>query len=212
VEEGVEVEPGAVVCSVYGEVKAVLAAERTALNLLQRLSGVATNTAKYVKELKGSSIKLLDTRKTTPGLRPFEKYATRVGGAYNHRFGLYDAVMIKDNHLKVYGSLKEAVVALSKVKPVTAAIEVEVENFSQLEEALSVIDLIDLIMLDNWPDEKVEEAVSLIRRRSSSVKVELSGGVDLKRLKFIKNLPIDFVSTSKLVTGAKWLDVSLELE
>jgi len=212
VEEGTEVEPGTVVCSVYGEARAVLAAERTALNLLQRLSGVATNTSKFAKELEGSSVKLLDTRKTTPGLRLFEKYATKVGGAYNHRFGLYDAVMIKDNHLKVYGSLKEAVVQVSKVKPVTAAVEVEVENFPQLKEALSVVDLIDLIMLDNWPDEEVEEAVSLIKRESPSVKVELSGGVDLKRLKFIKNLPIDFVSTSKLVTGAKWLDVSLELE
>ncbi len=210
-KEGEEVSKGSIVCSLECDGSSLLSGERTALNLLQRLSGVATNTREFVKLLSGSSVKLLDTRKTTPGLRALEKYATRVGGALNHRWGLFDAVMLKDNHLKAYGGVREAVLKVKSAVPITAKVEVEVESFEELEEFLEVIELVDLVMLDNWELEKVPEAVKLIRERSSFVKVELSGGVDKESLPFIRELPIDFVSTSKLITSAKWVDVSLEV-
>ncbi len=201
---------------VIGEVEAdgcaLLSAERTALNLLQRLSGISTKTREMVEILKGSRVKLLDTRKTTPGLRVLEKYATRVGGALNHRFGLFDAVMVKDNHIKAYGSLERAVVEIRKSIPVTMKVEVEVESEEQLNQALAVIDLIDIVMLDNWEIGKVEEAARKLKERKPSLKVELSGGIDEKKLKLVKDLPIDFVSTSKVITGAKWVDISLEVE
>jgi len=201
---------------IIGEVEAdgsaLLSAERTALNLLQRLSGIATKTRKMVEILEGSQVKLLDTRKTTPGLRILEKYATKVGGALNHRFGLFDAVMIKDNHIKAYGSLKKAVTEIRKLIPVTMKIEVEVENEDQLNQAISVIDMIDIVMLDNWEIGKVKEAVKKLKERKPSVKVELSGGIDEEKLNLIKKLPVDFVSTSKLITGASWVDISLEVE
>ncbi|WP_456456052.1 carboxylating nicotinate-nucleotide diphosphorylase [Thermovibrio sp.] len=210
-EEGDEVPKGSILCRLECEASCLLSGERTALNLLQRLSGVATNTKEFVNLLRGSSVKLLDTRKTTPGLRVLEKYATKVGGALNHRWGLFDAVMLKDNHLKAFGGVKEAVLSVKRAIPATAKVEVEVENFNELKELLEVIDLVDLIMLDNWELGKVPRAVELIRERSSFVKVELSGGVDKESLSFIRELPIDFVSTSKLITSAKWVDVSLEV-
>ncbi|MEO2065180.1 MAG: carboxylating nicotinate-nucleotide diphosphorylase [Desulfurobacteriaceae bacterium] len=201
---------------VIGEVEAdgyaLLSAERTALNLLQRLSGISTKTREMVEILKGSRVKLLDTRKTTPGLRVLEKYATRMGGALNHRFGLFDAVMVKDNHIKAYGSLEKAVVEIRKSIPVTMKVEVEVESEEELNQALAVIDLIDIVMLDNWEIGKVEEAARKLKERKPSLKVELSGGIDEEKLKLIKDLPIDFVSTSKVITGAKWVDISLEVE
>jgi len=211
-KEGEEVKEGQVVGEVFSDAGALLPAERTALNLLQRLSGVATNTRSYAEVLRGSSVRLLDTRKTTPGLRVFEKYATRVGGALNHRFGLFDAVMVKDNHIKAYGGVERAVRAVRQVIPATTKVEVEVETREELQEALKVIELIDLIMLDNWKEEEVEEAVKLIRERDGRVKVELSGGITRERLKKVRELPVDFVSTSRLITAAKWVDASLEVE
>jgi len=210
-KEGDEVLKGSVLCCLECEASSLLSGERTALNLLQRLSGVATNTREFVKLLSGSPVRLLDTRKTTPGLRALEKYAAKVGGALNHRWGLFDAVMLKDNHLKAYGGVKEAVLNVKRAVPATAKVEVEVENFNELKELLEVVDLVDLVMLDNWELEKVPQAVELIRERSSFVKIELSGGVDKESLPFIRELPIDFVSTSKLITSAKWVDVSLEV-
>lgn len=210
--EGEEFGENEVVCLIEGELPSILTAERTALNLIQRLSGIATTTRRFVEELKGSHVKLLDTRKTTPGLRMLEKHATKVGGALNHRLGLYDAVMVKDNHIRAFGGVKSAVVSVSKEVPVTTKIEVEVENWEQLERALEVIDLIDIVMLDNWPLEEVKEAALTLKRAKSSVKVELSGGITLEKLKNIRELPVDFVSTSKIVTAASWIDFSLEVE
>jgi len=211
-KEGEVVAKGEVVGEVSSDAQALLSAERTALNLLQRLSGVATNTRDYVEVLRGSPVKLLDTRKTTPGLRALEKYATRVGGALNHRFGLFDGVMVKDNHIKAYGGVIKAVKAVREVIPATMKVEVEVESWEELKEALKVVGLIDLIMLDNWREEEVEEAVREIRGEDKRIKVELSGGITRERLKRVRELPVDFVSTSKLVTGAKWVDISLEVE
>jgi nicotinate-nucleotide pyrophosphorylase (carboxylating) len=209
-KEGERVRRG-VICEVEADGNALLSAERTALNLLQRLSGVATKTREFVEILKGSSVKLLDTRKTTPGLRVFEKYATKVGGALNHRLGLFDAVMVKDNHIKAYGGLREAVISVKKRIPVTMKVEVEVESKEELKEALSVIDMIDIVMLDNWEIGEVERAVRELKSAKPSVLVELSGGVDEEKLKRVRELPVDFVSTSKVITGAKWVDISLEV-
>ena len=211
-QEGEEFERNEVVCLVEGELPSILSAERTALNLIQKLSGIATTTKNFVKELENSPVRLLDTRKTTPGLRVLEKHATKVGGALNHRMGLYDAAMIKDNHIRAFGGVKPAVIAISKEIPVTTKVEVEVENSKQLKEALEVIELIDIVMLDNWPLEKVEEAVLKLKEAKPSLKVEISGGITLEKLKAVKSLPVDFVSTSKIVTAAKWIDFSLEVE
>ncbi|SMP02466.1 nicotinate-nucleotide pyrophosphorylase [carboxylating] [Desulfurobacterium pacificum] len=211
VKDGDEVLAGSVIGYIKGNLKAVLQGERTALNILQKLSGIATNTAKYVELLKGSSIRLLDTRKTTPGWRVLEKYATRVGGALNHRFGLYDAVMIKDNHIKAYGSVKDAVLKVKEVIPVTTRVEVEVENEEQLKEVLEVLDYVDIVMLDNWDLENISPAVSVLKERKKDVKIELSGGIDIESLKKVRDLPIDYVSTSKIITTANWIDISMEL-
>ncbi|WP_457569400.1 carboxylating nicotinate-nucleotide diphosphorylase [Desulfurobacterium sp.] len=210
--EGDQVTKGEIIAYIEGDEKALLTGERTALNLLQHLSGIATNTRKYVKILSGTNIKLLDTRKTTPGLRYFEKYATKVGGAYNHRMGLYDAVMIKDNHIKAYGSVETAVLEISKNIPVTMSIEVEIENWQQLEEATKVKELINIIMLDNWSLQEIDRAITFIRKNLNHVKIEVSGGITLETLKELRNKDIDYISTSKLITGAKWVDIGMEVE
>ena len=210
--EGEEFKENEVLCQVEGELPLLLTAERTALNLIQRLSGIATTTREYVKVLEGSGIKLLDTRKTTPGLRVLEKHATRVGGAFNHRFGLYDAVMIKDNHIKAFGGVERAVKEVSQQIPITTKVEVEVENWEQLEEAFKVIELIDIVMLDNWNVDEVEKASLKLKSAKPGIKVEVSGGITVENLKLLRELPIDFVSTSKIITAAKWIDLSLEVE
>jgi len=210
-QEGEEFEEGEVICLIEGELPSILTAERTALNLIQRLSGIATTTRKFAEKLKGSQVKLLDTRKTTPGLRILEKHATKVGGALNHRLGLYDAAMIKDNHIKAFGGVKPAVIKVSEQVPVTTKIEVEIENQKQLQEALEVIDLIDIVMLDNWPLENVKEAALRLKEAKPGIKVEVSGGITLEKLEIIRELPVDFVSTSKIITAAKWIDLSLEV-
>ena len=210
-KEGEEISCGEVIGKVYGNIKTLLTCERTALNILQRLSGIATETRKYINPLKGSKIKLLDTRKTTPGLRYFEKYATRIGGAYNHRMGLYDAVMIKDNHIKAFGGVIPAVKSVASSIPVTTKIEVEVENEKQLEEVIQVIELVDIVMLDNWDIDKVENAALKLKSAKSSIKVEVSGNITIEKIRELKDKPIDFISTSKVITGARWIDISMEV-
>ncbi len=210
-KEGEYVNSGEIIGEVKASLKALLTAERTALNLLQRLSGIATETRRFVELLSDSGIKLLDTRKTTPGMRLFEKYATRIGGAFNHRLGLFDAVMIKDNHIKAYGGVKNAVLSVRNTIPVTTRIEVEVENWQQVEELIEVIEYVDIVMLDNWKYEEVEEAVKAIKEKGRRIKVEISGNVTYENLKLIKKLPVDYVSTSRIVTAARWIDISLEV-
>jgi nicotinate-nucleotide pyrophosphorylase (carboxylating) len=210
-KEGVEVFRGEVIGCVKGDIKTLLICERTALNILQRFSGIATRTREFVKALEGSKVKLLDTRKTTPGLRYFEKYATKVGGAFNHRMALYDAVMIKDNHIKAFGGVKEAVRKVTRSIPVTTKVEVEIENEDQLLELLDVIELVDIVMLDNWDINKIDEATKYLRERKSSVKIEVSGNITLEKLPILKLKDIDFVSTSKVITTAKWVDISMEI-
>ena len=205
-KEGDYIEKGEIIGLVYGSCKSILKGERLALNILQRLSGIATLTNLFVKELEGTKTKLLDTRKTTPGFRAFEKYAVKVGGGENHRFALYDMVMLKDNHIALVGSIKEAVKQVkSKVSPMVK-VEVEVANFDQLYEALETE--VDIIMLDNMSPNEVKEAVKIIDGKKL---VEVSGNITLENIRQYALSNPDFISTGSVIHSAKWLDISLKL-
>lgn len=207
-KDGEEVKKGEKVFKIEGSGKAILKGERLALNILQRLSGIATKTRKFVKILEGSNIKLLDTRKTTPGFRAFEKYAVRVGSGYNHRFALYDMVMIKDNHIVLAGSVKEAVRQIRKKVSPMIKIEVEVSNFYQLEEAIE--ENVDIIMLDNISLEEIKKATKIVKSKNTNIKIEVSGNITEEKLEKIKNLNIDFVSSGALIHSSRWIDFSLK--
>ncbi|MGB9846108.1 MAG: carboxylating nicotinate-nucleotide diphosphorylase, partial [Desulfotomaculales bacterium] len=180
--------------------------ERAALNFLQRLCGVATFTRRLVQMLDGHPARLVDTRKTTPGLRLLEKYAVRAGGGGNHRFGLYDAVLIKDNHLKVAGSIARAVQLARASVPLTMKIEVETENLAQVEEALAAG--ADIIMLDNMDPEEMKRAVDLVAGRAL---LEASGGISEKNILAVARTGVDFISAGALTHSAPALDISLEI-
>ncbi|MBD2848408.1 carboxylating nicotinate-nucleotide diphosphorylase [Paenibacillus sp. IB182496] len=209
VEDGTAVDKGTILAEVEGSVHSLLTGERLALNLLQRMSGVATKTRRYVDALQGLPVRLVDTRKTTPGHRQLEKYAVRVGGGANHRFGLYDAVMIKDNHIVGAGGIRQAVAASRRAIPHTMKIEVETESLEQVEEALSAG--ADIIMLDNMAPERMREAVRRIRERAPHVVIEASGGVRLDTVRGIADTGVDVVSVGELTYGAAVLDISLDL-
>lgn len=184
----------------------LLKGERVALNLLQRLSGVATLTERFVKALEGTRIRILDTRKTTPGMRYFEKYAVRVGGGTNHRYALYDMVLIKDNHKAIAGSIGEAVRRVrEKISPVYR-IEVEVENLQELQEALECD--VDMVLLDNFSPDEVREAVKLTRDR---VMVEVSGNITLENIREYAIEGVHFISSGAITHSARWLDLSMRL-
>lgn len=205
--DGELVKKGEVFATVEGSGKSILKGERVALNIIQRLSGVATQTKKYVDALEGYKTKILDTRKTTPGFRVFEKYAVRVGGGKNHRFALFDMVMLKDNHIKLVGSIKEAVRQVKqKVSPM---VKVEVE-VSTMEEFLEAMDTeVDIIMLDNMSFEYVREAVRINR---GSKLLEASGNITLENIAEYAKTGVDFISTGALIHSAKWVDISLKFE
>ncbi|MBU6429494.1 MAG: carboxylating nicotinate-nucleotide diphosphorylase [Cyanobacteria bacterium REEB65] len=205
--EGAWVEGGAVVARVSGPARAMLAGERVALNLLQRLCAVATMTARFVEKLAGSRTQLLDTRKTTPGLRALERYAVRTGGGKNHRFCLSDAVLIKDNHIAVAGSVAEAVRRARQGLPALAKIEVEAESLSEVQAALAAG--ADMIMLDNMSDADLEQAVALVAGR---VPVEASGGITLERLVAIARTGVDYLSSSAITRMAGFLDIRLDVD
>ena len=178
VKDGASIKKGDIIAIVYGNGKSILKAERLSLNIIQRLSGIATLTNKYVEKIKDTGVKLLDTRKTTPGFRAFEKYAVKVGGGDNHRFALYDMVMIKDNHIALAGSITEAVNQIKKKVSPMVKIEVEVSSFEQLEEALK--NPVDVIMLDNMSATDVKKAVKLINK---SKLVEVSGNITIENIR-----------------------------
>ena len=208
-EDGQRVGAGAVLGEFKGSARIMLQAERIMLNFLQRLSGVATETAKYADLLAGSKTMLLDTRKTTPGLRALEKYAFACGGGHNHRMGLYDRVMLKDNHLSAAGAasgamLAGAVVAAKKRNP-DVAIEVEVDELEQIPPVLEAG--ADVIMLDNFSFAQMREAMSII---GGGAWVEVSGGVNLQSLPEIAKIAPDFVSTAAPVHSSKWIDIGLD--
>lgn len=206
IKEGEFVEKGQAIVEVTGSVQSILSGERLALNLLQRLSGIATRTNEFVKVLEGTHARVVDTRKTTPGLRLVEKYAVRVGGGHNHRYALYDAVMIKDNHIKGAGSIKQAVETARAAIPHTMKIEVECESIAQVKESLEAG--VDIIMLDNMPLEQMREAVALINGRAI---VEASGGVTMETIRSIAETGVDVISVGALTHSVRALDISLDL-
>jgi nicotinate-nucleotide pyrophosphorylase (carboxylating) len=207
VKDGASIKKGDILAIVYGSGKSILKAERLSLNIVQRLSGIATLTNKYVEKIKDTGVRLLDTRKTTPGFRAFEKYAVKVGGGDNHRFALYDMVMIKDNHIALAGSITEAVNQIKKKVSPMVKIEVEVSNFEQLEEALK--NPVDVIMLDNMSAEDVKKAVKLINK---SKLVEVSGNITIENIRDYALAGPDFISTGAVIHSAKWLDISLKFK
>lgn len=209
VSEGDFVKKGTVLAVVEGSTHRILTGERLALNLLQRLSGIATRTRSFVDALEGLPTRLVDTRKTTPGHRMLEKYAVRVGGGANHRFGLYDAVMIKDNHIKGAGGIRQAVERARAFIPHTMTIEVETESLEQVEEALEAG--ADIIMLDNMSQDLMKEAVRRIKAKSPHVTVEASGNVSLKTVKGIAACGVDVISVGRLTYSFDSLDISLDL-
>ena len=210
VRDGDRVTAGDEITRIEGPARGILTGERVALNFLQRMSGIATMTANYVEAVRGTGARILDTRKTTPGLRTLEKYAVRCGGGENHRFGLYDMVLIKDNHIAAAGGIGEAVRS-AKCKMQNAKckvpIEVEVKDLSELADALEVG--VDRIMLDNMSVEEMRQAVEAIRKVSDAVEIEASGGVTLAHLRKIAETGVDFVSVGALTHSARALDVSL---
>lgn len=209
VEEYQAVTKGTVIIEVEGSTHAILTGERLALNLMQRLSGVASRTASFVQVLEGLPTRLVDTRKTTPGHRMLEKYAVRIGGGFNHRFGLYDAVMIKDNHIKGAGGIRQAVGRARKNIPHTMSIEVETENLEQVEEALAAG--ADIIMLDNMSNNMMKQAVARIKSKAPHVKTEASGNVSLETLRGIAETGVDVISVGRLTYSFSSLDISLDL-
>ena len=205
VNDGEEVEEGQHFGEVFGDAKKILMGERVALNYMQRMCGIATLTREFVERLEGTKVKLLDTRKTTPNMRIFEKYAVKVGGGTNHRFGLNDGVMIKDNHIEAAGGIKNAVSLARKNSPFVRKIEVEVESIDQLKEALEA--KADIIMLDNMDIKTLKEAVKLI---DNKVEVEASGNVTLDNIREIAKTGVNFISTGAVTHSFKVLDISMK--
>ncbi|WP_133964836.1 carboxylating nicotinate-nucleotide diphosphorylase [Eubacterium limosum] len=204
-EDGDKVSEGVVIGIVTGDIRCLLTGERTALNFLQRMSGIATYTRGLADVLEGSQTKLLDTRKTTPNMRVFEKYAVKVGGGYNHRYNLSDGILLKDNHIGAAGSVKKAVAMAKEYASFVRKIEVEVENLEMLEEALEAG--ADIIMLDNMDSETMRRAVAMVDGRAET---ECSGNVTLERLSEIAEIGVDYVSCGALTHSAPILDFSLK--
>nr|WP_320026890.1 carboxylating nicotinate-nucleotide diphosphorylase [uncultured Acetobacterium sp.] len=205
VNDGDCVKPGDRLAVVDADARTLLTGERTALNYLQRMSGIATHTQKVAKHLIGTKTKLLDTRKTTPNMRIFEKYAVTVGGGYNHRYNLSDGILIKDNHINAAGGIKEAIAAAKAYAPFVRKIEVEVENLKMLKEALEAG--ADIIMLDNMDIDTMKEAINIIAGRAVT---ECSGNVTEARLKELAGIGVDFISCGALTHSSPILDLSMK--
>lgn len=204
-KDGDFVHKGDLIGVIYGDVKAILSGERTGLNYLQRMSGIATMTREYMDELKGYKTVLLDTRKTTPNMRPFEKEAVRVGGATNHRYNLSDGVLLKDNHIGAAGSVTNAIKMAKAYAPFVRKIEIETETLDQVQEAVDAG--ADIIMLDNMDNDTMKKALEIIDGRAET---ECSGNVTKERLKEIAEIGVDFVSCGALTHSAPIMDVSLK--
>jgi nicotinate-nucleotide pyrophosphorylase (carboxylating) len=208
-KDGRHVKTRDVIAKISGNTRSILMAERTALNLLQRLSGTATLTSKYVQRVKGLKVKIADTRKTPPGLRYFDKYAVRTGGGHNHRYGLFDGVLIKDNHIAAAGGVGKAVkLARSKAHHLLK-IEAEVKNIREVKEALSAG--ADVIMLDNMPVKEMKKAVSIIRHKAHDVLIEASGNITLENVRSIAETGVDLISVGALTHSAPAADISMKI-
>lgn len=209
IEDGAEVQPGDVAFVVEGRVQSLLQVERTMLNIMQRMSGIATTTRKYVRLLEGTGTRVLDTRKTTPGLRMIEKEAVKIGGGVNHRIGLFDMILLKDNHVDFAGGIKNAIVRAKeylKEKGKELKIEIEVRNMDELNEVLRVGG-VDRIMLDNFTPERTREAVQLIDHRYET---ESSGGITFDTIRSYAECGVDYVSVGALTHSVKGLDMSFK--
>ncbi|NLW17896.1 MAG: carboxylating nicotinate-nucleotide diphosphorylase [Firmicutes bacterium] len=207
VEDGHVATAGTTLAHIRGSARSILQGERVALNFLQRLSGIATRTSRLADAIKFYQGRIVDTRKTTPGLRRLEKYAVRIGGGYNHRFGLYDAVLIKDNHIAVAGGIKEAITAVRSRIGHTTKIEVEVENLEQLSEALE--SRADIVMLDNMSVDMMKEAVKMAQGKAI---LEASGGITEDNITEVAKTGVDYISIGALTHSVNALDISLDIE
>jgi nicotinate-nucleotide pyrophosphorylase (carboxylating) len=205
VKEGDKVSKGTKLLTVTGPARSILTAERPALNIAQRLCGIATETARYNAEIVGTKARLIDTRKTTPGLRMLEKHAVVCGGGLNHRLGLDNGVMLKDNHIVVAGSISQAVANARKLLPVLTKIEVECDRVSQVKEALEAG--ADVIMLDNMAMEDIKTSVAIV---AGKAQIEASGGINIHTIKGIAQTGVDFISTSKITQAAPPVDIGLD--
>ena len=206
-QDGDRIKPGKVIARLSGSTRVLLAGERVALNLLQHMSGIATLTSKYVEQVKGFKAQVLDTRKTLPGLRQLEKYAVRMGGGVNHRFGLYDGVLIKDNHIKAAGGITNAIKSARKQARNLFKIEVETKSLDDVREALAA--KADIIMLDNMSLDMMREAVKLINDRAP---VEASGNVTLETIRAVAETGVDFISSGTLTHSAPAVDISMKIK
>ena len=205
VKDGDKVEKGQKLADIRGDIRVLLSGERTALNYLQRMSGVATHTRQIADLLEGTGIRLLDTRKTTPNNRVFEKYAVRIGGGCNHRYNLSDGVMLKDNHIEAAGGVAKAIAMAKEYAPFVRKIEVEVENLEMIREAVNAG--ADIIMLDNMDHDTMAEAIGII---DGKAEIEISGNVDEVKVEMIRDLKVDYVSSGVLTHSSPILDLSLK--
>ncbi len=204
--DGDKMNAGDLIVKIRGSQKYILTGERLALNILQRLSGIATATSKYVKAVEGYNVEIIDTRKTVPGMRILSKYAVRVGGGHNHRIGLSDGVLIKDNHIKLAGGIKQAVEKIKRNLRSDHKIEVETSRLDQVEQSLEAG--ADIIMLDNMPDNLMKEAVCIIGEKAL---IEASGGITLERVRQVAELGVNLISVGALTHSAQALDISLDM-
>ena len=204
-KDGEAVKKGQLLGKVTGDIRVLLSGERVALNYLQRMSGIATYTHSVAELLKGSKTKLLDTRKTTPNMRIFEKYAVRAGGGFNHRYNLSDGVLLKDNHIGAAGGVKEAILAAKEYAPFVRKIEIEVENLEMVKEAADAG--ADIIMLDNMSPEEMEEAIRIINGRAET---ECSGNVTRENIRQVTEVGVDYISSGALTHSAPILDISMK--
>jgi nicotinate-nucleotide pyrophosphorylase (carboxylating) len=205
-KEGSRVKKRDIIAEVSGKTHTILSGERVSLNILQRLSGIATLTKTYIDKIKGTKAKIIDTRKTTPGLRVMEKYAVRIGGGSNHRFGLFDGILIKDNHIKASGSIKKAVESAKKGHHLYR-IEVEVETVHELKEAIKAG--VDIVMLDNM---SIKDMIEAVRISNGKVLLEASGGINLGNVREVAECGVDFISVGALTHSVTASDISLKIE
>ncbi|SHH25507.1 nicotinate-nucleotide pyrophosphorylase [carboxylating] [Caloranaerobacter azorensis DSM 13643] len=206
-EDGQFLRKGDVIAKIKGKTRAILSGERTALNFLQRLSGIATKTKKFVDKVEKYNVRVADTRKTTPGIRALEKYAVRLGGGANHRYNLSDAVMIKDNHIRAVGSIEKAIKLIRERVPHTVKVEVEVETIEQFKQALDAG--ADIIMLDNMSIEDMKEAVNINNKKAI---LEASGNVNIDNIEEVAKTGVDVISVGALTHSVKSLDISLNIK
>lgn len=208
-DDGTSITKGDIAFKVYGEVKSILRAERLLLNFMQRMSGIATHTSKFVKQIEGTNAKILDTRKTTPNFRYFEKWAVRIGGGHNHRFGLYDMIMLKDNHIDFCGGIEKAILAVKDYQQknkLNLPVEIETRSLKDIEEVLRVGN-INRIMFDNFSPAEMKQAVQLVNKKYET---EASGGITLETVRTYAETGVDFISIGTLTHSSVSLDLSLK--